>query len=150
MSCVCLLNTCLLSSCPWRKILEASCGHGCPESQAGRPDEWGVGAPRPDPDLGCLGPCSCHQGWDAQWERRALRRWDRGFPCLGGFFTGGKWKMEGCIEPQGTWPMSWCCWKPQARVSFSGVCRAQKILSCLWVAWILGGLEGHGTEPVFL
>lgn len=30
--------------------------------QAGQPDDWGVGAPGPDPDLGCLGPYSCHQG----------------------------------------------------------------------------------------
>ena len=54
-----------------------------------QPDEYRVGAPRPDPDLGCLGPCSHHWGWETQWERRALWRWDREFPYLGGFSTGG-------------------------------------------------------------
>lgn len=61
------------------------------ESQASWPDEWGVGAPRPDPDLGCLGPAAATKGGRPVGEGGALRKWDREFPHMEDFHW---WKME--------------------------------------------------------
>ncbi|KAI5936180.1 Carboxylesterase 5A [Manis javanica] len=48
--------------CQRKKLSEASLVVDIQGAQAGQTDEWGVGAPHPDPDLGCLDPCSRSQG----------------------------------------------------------------------------------------